>query len=68
MAPTKHEFQAKGPSKHNQRIQKAKESQEYVQPQELFLGIAARRENGSVEVGFCAHDGELYHNSRYHEP
>ncbi|KAH0262452.1 glycosyltransferase family 4 protein, partial [Aureobasidium melanogenum] len=55
-----HDFQARRPHSHVQRLERARKAGKPVdeQPQEIFFGVAAtKRPNDKIEVGFCAHDG-----------
>ncbi|KAK7539020.1 trehalose phosphorylase [Phyllosticta citricarpa] len=58
-AKTRHDFEAHGPTKHLEKLGKARLTIEFgAVPTTLYIGLAARQdERGLLEVGFASHDG-----------
>ncbi|KAL0262108.1 hypothetical protein SLS55_003545 [Diplodia seriata] len=56
---TRHQFEAKGATKHLARLEKAQEKGDYgVALNTLYLGLSARQDHqGLIEIGIASHDG-----------
>ncbi|KAB2576921.1 Trehalose phosphorylase [Lasiodiplodia hormozganensis] len=56
---TRHQFEAKGATKHLERVEKAQEKGGYgVALNTLYLGLSAKQDHhGLIEVGIASHDG-----------
>ncbi|OJD31654.1 glycosyltransferase family 4 protein [Diplodia corticola] len=55
----RHQFEAKGATKHLERLEKAQEKGDYgVALNTLYLGLSARQDHhGLIEIGIASHDG-----------